>query len=132
MPGGEDRAVSGEDHHAHVVVGLGAQERVGEFDEEPTVLGIAVLDAVENDAGDGALVVGLVLQVLVFGGCPGIGGHGESFLGQAQTACGDVETSARAWSSRDWDTLWKRFPSSASTLPAHARAWVPSRMMARR
>src|SRR5690554_1185136 len=83
VPGGEDRTVAGQDYHAHVVVRLGPQKGRGEFDEQAPVLGVAVLHAVEHDAGDGAFVVGFVTKVLVFGDGTGVGGHEDSFRGRS-------------------------------------------------
>ena len=64
MAGREHGAGAAEDDDAHGVVGLGAQERVVEFDEHPPVLGVARVGPVEHDAGDLAVVDGLVVTNL--------------------------------------------------------------------
>ena len=57
VPGGEHRTDATEDHHPDAVVLLGAHERLAELDQQPTVLGVAGLRAVQTDPHDGRIVV---------------------------------------------------------------------------
>ncbi len=67
VPGREHRSVPAEDHDAHGVVGFGPEEGVVQLDQEPPVLRVAGLDAVQHDPGDHPVVERLVGDVLVVG-----------------------------------------------------------------
>ena len=54
MSGGEHRARAAEDHHPDLVVLLGVEERVVEFDEQPSVLCVACVRPVQHDPRDPA------------------------------------------------------------------------------
>jgi len=56
VTGREVLAARRQDHHPDGVVGLGAQERLVELDEQATTLGIVCLGPVEPDPRDAALV----------------------------------------------------------------------------
>ena len=60
MAGREHRSDAAEDHDTNRVVGLGAQERLVELDEESAVLRVARLRTVQHDPSDSAFVDGLV------------------------------------------------------------------------
>src|SRR5205085_7214049 len=59
---GEQRSRAGEDHHAHLVVGLRLLEGFAQFNQKPPVLGVAGVDPVQCDADDPTVVEGLVVD----------------------------------------------------------------------
>ena len=60
MTGGEVLAARRQNHHPNGVVGLGAQERLVELNQQAAALGVVRLGPVEPDPGDAALVERLV------------------------------------------------------------------------
>ena len=56
MAGGEHGPSPAEDHDADLIVGLGAEEGVIELHQEPSVLRVPDIGAVEEDPSDAAVV----------------------------------------------------------------------------
>src|SRR4029077_9356207 len=73
MARGEDRADATENDDADLVVALGCEERVVEFDEQPAILGVASPRPVEHDPSDQTFVERLIRDVPVIS-------HGNTFL----------------------------------------------------
>src|SRR3954447_4541437 len=63
MAGGEHWACATQDHHTHVVIGLGAQEGIVELDQQSPALSVTCVGAVEGDPNDTAVVQRLVGDV---------------------------------------------------------------------
>jgi hypothetical protein len=79
VPGREHRPGPAQDHHPHLVVGLGRQHRVTEFDQQASVLRVPGGRAVQHDARDRSLVQQFVRQVLV-------GGHAFLLVARVRSA----------------------------------------------
>jgi hypothetical protein len=70
MPGREDRARPGEDHHPHRVVRLGLKEGLVELDQQSPVLRVARFRPVQRYPCDRALVEQLIGDEAEAQGCP--------------------------------------------------------------
>jgi hypothetical protein len=64
VTGGKQRAGAGQDDHPDLVVAFRFEEGVTELNQETSILGVSGLNPVEGDAGDLAVIQGLVVDVL--------------------------------------------------------------------